>query len=184
MQKAPNENPAKSGQKRSKPAKSGHNASGQETGADPESNLKPNQQQALIALLEERSIAAAARRTGIGERTIRRWLDENDDFQDELRRLRQQQLSHAATRLQSTAGEAVQAMLDLLASKDRIEPGRAVLVRTALDFAFRAGAYTDLAGRIEYLEEEVRKQREKGITPTPRYRHAFEDLLEDPAEAA
>jgi transposase len=182
MKKSPKENPAKSGQKRSKPARSGHSGPDRETGPAAETNnLKPSQQQALIALLEERSIAAAARRTGIGERTIRRWLDENDDFQDELRRVRQQQLSHAATRLQSTAGEAVQTLRDLLASKDHIEPGRAVLVRTALDFAFRAGAYTDLTDRIQNLEEEARKQREKGFTPTPRYRHALE---EDPAEAA
>jgi hypothetical protein len=62
----------------------------------------------------------------------------------------------------------VQALVDLLASKDRIEPGRAALVRTALDFAFRAGSYTDLAERIEELEQEAARQRAKAIPTNPR----------------
>lgn len=131
MKKSPKENPAISGQKRPEPARSGHEIHPEETGPEPQSrNLKPNQHQALAALLEQRSIAAAARKTGIGERTIRRWLREDLDFQDELREMRRQYLSHAATRLQASASGAVQTLLDLLASKDHIEPGRAVLAQS------------------------------------------------------
>jgi transposase-like protein len=125
----------------------------------PEDNprqLTFNQQRAVAALIENPTIAAAARQTGVNERTIRRWLNENPDFRDELREMRQQYLVHAATRLQSTASRAVQTLLDLLASKDHIEPGRATLVRAALDFAFRSGAYTDLADRLDALEEAAK----------------------------
>ena len=122
--------------------------------ADPKANeLKPNQQRALLALLEAPSVAAAARQSGIAERTIHRWLHEDPDFQDELREKRRQRIEHASTRLQSTASQAVQSLIELLASKDHIEPGRAALVRTALDFAFRAAAYSDLADRLEALEQ-------------------------------
>jgi hypothetical protein len=166
VKKSPKENPVISGQKRSKPVKSGHRQHDSEAAPEPESrNLKPSQHQALVALLEERSIAAAARRTGVSERTIRRWLHENLDFQDELRAMRQQYLTHAATRLQAAASGSVQTLLDLLASKDHIEPGRAVLVRTALDFAFRAGAYTDLADRLDALEEAAKNNPPKEPEP-------------------
>jgi hypothetical protein len=151
------QNPDISGQNRTKADKSGQTrtSSGPEATASPEPGapkLNFNQQRALVALFEAPSIAAAARHTGVNERTLRRWLHDDAEFQDELRQMRQQYLAHAATRLQSTANEAVQTLLDLLASKDHIEPGRAALVRTALDFAFRAGSYTDLADRIEELE--------------------------------
>jgi hypothetical protein len=128
-------------------------------------DLKPNQQRALLALLESPSVAAAARESGIGERTIHRWLHEDPDFRDELREKRRQRLEHAATRLQSTASQAVQAIVDLIASKDHIETGRAALVRTALDFAFRAGAYTDLADRLDALEEATKDNPPKEPEP-------------------
>jgi hypothetical protein len=128
-------------------------------------DLKPNQQRALLALLESPSVAAAARESGIGERTIHRWLHEDPDFRDELREKRGQRLEHAATRLQSTASQAVQAIVDLIASKDHIETGRAALVRTALDFAFRAGAYTDLADRLDALEEATKDNPPKEPEP-------------------
>jgi hypothetical protein len=128
-------------------------------------DLKPNQQRALLALLETPSVAAAARESGIGERTIHRWLHEDPDFRDELREKRRQRLEHAATRLQSTASQAVQAIVDLIASKDHIETGRAALVRTALDFAFRAGAYTDLADRLDALEEATKDNPPKEPEP-------------------
>jgi hypothetical protein len=87
MKKSPKENPAISGQKRPKPARSGHEKLAQETSAEPERrNPTSSQHQALVALLEERSLVAAARRTGIGERTLRRWLYDNPDFRGNGRR--------------------------------------------------------------------------------------------------
>ena len=181
MKKSPKENPAISGQKRPKAARSGHEKHGQETSAESEPrNLTSSQHQALVALLEERSLVAAARRTGIGERTLRRWLHGNPDFQDELREMRQQYLTQAATRLQAAASGSVQTLLELLASKDHIEPGRAALVRTALDFAFRAGAYTDLGDRLDALEEAAKDTPAK--EPEPIFDRSL--LEDDESEAA
>lgn len=172
----PEESPPKSGASK---AKRGETKQRKPKSGEPESTdqssreLKPNQQRALLALLEAPSVAAAARQSGIGERTIHRWLHEDFDFQDEFREKRRQRLDHAATRLQSTAGQAVQAIVDLLASKDPIEPGRAALVRTALDFAFRAGSYIDLAERLEMVEREARRQKEEGSADKTEYDHTL-----------
>ena len=51
-------------------------------------------------------------------------------------------------------------MLELIQSKNRIEVGRASLVRTAIDLAFRSGAYSDLAERVTSLEENAPDQED------------------------
>ena len=106
------ENPLKSAQKRSK-------------NVSPRDGVTPSQQRALVALAEARSIVAAARTAGVGESSIRRWLREDERFQTKLRQVREEALSHASLRLQQGASRAVEAMLELIESKDRIEVGRA-----------------------------------------------------------
>ena len=116
------------------------------------SRKSDRQKRAITALLDSSSLVAAASRAEIGESTLRRWLHEDEQFQTKLRQLREEALGQASLRLQQSASLAVERLFDLLASKDRIEPGRASLVRTAIDFAFRSGAYSDLAERIAALE--------------------------------
>ena len=121
----------------------------------PRDAVTPSQERALVALLEARSIAPAARNARVGDSTLRRWLREDEGFQTKLRQLREEARSHASLRLQHGASRAVEAMLNLIESKDRIEVGRASLVRTAIDLAFRSGAYSDLADRLAVLEDNA-----------------------------
>ena len=114
--------------------------------------LRLSQERAITALLQCGSVAAAARQAKVGQSTLRRWLREDEGFQAALRCLREQALAHASMRLQESASLAVDALYRLLASKERIEPGRASLIRTAIDFAFRSGAHSDLAERIAAIE--------------------------------
>ncbi len=143
-----NENPLKSAQKRSK-------------NVSPRDGVTPSQQRALVALVGARSIAAAARTAGVGESSIRRWLREDERFRTKLRQLREEALSHASLRLQQGASRAVETMLELIQSKDRIEVGRASLVRAAIDLAFRSGAYSDLVERVAALEENAPVRKDK-----------------------
>ena len=78
-----------------------------------------------MALVEARSTVATARTAGVGESSIRRWLREDERFQTKLRQLREEALSHAS------------------------------LVRTAINFAFRSDAYSDLSERIAALEDNA-----------------------------
>ncbi len=121
----------------------------------PRDAVTQSQKRALMALLEARSVAAAARKARVGDSTLRRWLREDEGFQTKLRQLREEALSHASLRLQHGASRAVEAMLNLIESKDRIEVGRASLVRAAIDLAFRSGAYSDLADRVAVLEDNA-----------------------------
>ena len=146
------------------PANSGHGTTLSEDG------LTPSQERAIAALLECCSIAAAARQAEVGERSIRRWLREDERFHTKLRQLRQAALSHASLRLQQGVSRAVEAMLNLIGSEKRIEPGRASLVRAAIDLAFRSGAYSDLAERIATLEntDDRRYPRSQILTKSHR----------------
>ena len=44
------------------------------------SSLEPRQERAIIALLNEPTIAKAADAAGVGERTLHRWLEHDQNF--------------------------------------------------------------------------------------------------------
>ena len=119
---------------------------------DRNDGLTPSQERAIQALLTSRSIAAAARKADVGESSLRRWLREDDNFQDKLRRLREQSLSHAALQLQEGVSKAVGILYDLIEREKRVEPGRASLIRTALDYGFRSSIYSDVIERLKTVE--------------------------------
>ena len=124
--------------------------------AEPEPALTQRQQLALVALISARSVAAAARQSGVSERSIHRWLSQNTTFQTRVRQLRQGALDRAALHMQQVASDAVTVMDELIHSDRDIESGRAALIRTALDFAYRSGT---LAGRIADLEQAAPNEK-------------------------
>jgi hypothetical protein len=144
-----------------KPLKTAH----QNQNQNASKNSAAAKDRALAALLDSRTIVAAAPKAQIGESTLRRWLREDDDFQQQLRHHRQQALGHVALRLQqraaSSKGPAGPSMpcSTNLASEKRVEPGRAAMLRTALDVAFRAASYNDLAERLDALESSRRRPK-------------------------
>ena len=48
---------------------------------------------------------------------------------------------------------AVGILYDLIEREKRVEPGRASLIRTALDFGFRSSVYNDVIERMKTLEK-------------------------------
>ncbi len=121
---------------------------------DRNDGLTPSQERAIEAMLASRSIAAAARQAKVGESSLRRWLREDDNFQDKLRRLREEALAHGALQLQKGIPEAVGILHDLIQRDKRIEPGRASLIRAAVDFGFRSSIYSNVIDRLKTLENK------------------------------
>ncbi len=120
---------------------------------DRNDGLTPSQERAIEALFASRSIAAAARKAGVGESSLRRWLRQDDNFQNKLRRIREEALSHAALQLQQGVSSAVGTLYDLIQRDKRIEPGRASLIRAAVDFGFRSSVYNDVIERLQTVEK-------------------------------
>ena len=122
--------------------------------------LKPSQERALVALLECRSIAAAARQAQVGDRTLRRWLHEDVHFQTRLRQLSQESLAHATLRLHNGASDAVHMTFVLIESPERIESPRVTRARTSRKASGRSGYYRDLRRRVTSLEAAFKQTRE------------------------
>ena len=129
--------------------------------------LTPSQERAIRAMLTARSIAAAARQADVGQSTLRRWLREDENFQNKLRQFREQALSHAALMLQQGAARAVAIMYKLIQSGRPIEPGRVSLIRTAIEYAFRSAVYCDIIERVKALEKARRQNQPVAGNPRP-----------------
>ena len=129
--------------------------------------LTPGQERAIRTMFTARSIAAAARQADFGQSTLRRWIREDNNFQNTLRQLREEALSHAALMLQQGASQAVCIMHELIQSPRPIEPGRVSLIRTAIEFAFRAAIYCDIIERVKALEKAQRQNQPAGGNPRP-----------------
>ena len=98
------------------------------------SDLTFRQQSALPIIAASPSIAQAAGASGIGESTLRRWL-EDDKFRDELTRLRQESASLARQELQGLMLRSVSVLADAMDHPDMAIRLRAA--RYSMSFAVR-----------------------------------------------
>jgi hypothetical protein len=106
-------------------------------------------EQALCALIECGSVAEAAARVKVSEKTMRIWLKQ-PAFRDEYRLARRKLLDDAVLSLQRASRKAVEALvkqLDADRPTDIIRAAEAIL-----DRAFRGGELLDLAEDVEELK--------------------------------
>ena len=114
------------------------------------SNLTFRQQSALPIIAASPSIAQAAGAAGIGQNTLRRWLEE-DDFRDELARLRQESASLARQELQGLMLRSVSVLAEAMDHPDVNVRLRAA--RYSMSFAAQICEVEKLRSDIQALEE-------------------------------
>ena len=114
------------------------------------SNLTFRQRSALPTIAASPTMAQAARSSGIGESTLRRWL-EDDSFRDELTRLRQESSILARQELQGLMLRSVSVLAEAMNNPDVTVQLRAA--RYALSFAVQIGEAEKLRSDIQALEE-------------------------------
>jgi len=110
------------------------------------------QDQAIAALLEQPTISKAAKKAGVGERTLLRWL-KLDDFQLAYRIARRALVSQAIAHLQQTTGEAVETLRLVMKDKSAPASAKVAAARIALDLAFKAIETEDVEQRLKALEQ-------------------------------
>ena len=110
------------------------------------------QDQAIAALLEQPTISKAAKKAGVGERTLLRWL-KLDDFQLAYRIARRALVSQAIAHLQQTTGEAVETLRLVMKDKSAPASAKVAAARIALDLAFKAIETEDVEQRLKVLEQ-------------------------------
>ncbi len=122
-------------------------------------NHKPltrQQEAALIALNSCRSVADAARTSGVPESTLWRWLQQ-PEFQHRHRVLRRQQIEQGINHLQSLFGEAVDCLRRNLATGHAPSECRAAL--GIITKGIEGLEILDLDERISHLEQ-IEQERE------------------------
>lgn len=106
--------------------------------------------EAVLALVSERTIKAAAKRVGIHERTMRKWL-ERKDFADAVRVARRRQLAQAATELSASAPTFIATLVDV-AKNGESEAARVAASRAGLELA---GGFVGLDEMAEELAKKL-----------------------------
>ena len=118
-----------------------------------EKELTPKQTQAITALLSERSIAAAARQSGVGVATIYRWFDD-PVFSKALTAAEGQAIDAAARSLVGMADKALGAVAGVLDDPAAHPATRLRAAEIVLNNLLKMVELRNLERRIKALEEE------------------------------
>jgi hypothetical protein len=126
-----------------------------------------NREKALSALLESVSITDAAKKCGLNEKTLRRYL-EDTEFQTEFRAARRVVFEQNIARLQSLHAGAVETLeRNLNCENPSVEVRAAQIVIESNRKDFET---FDILERLEQLENEYQKQIEETAKPNDRKR--------------
>ena len=117
-----------------------------------------NKEKALTALLNSSSIADAAQKCGLTDRTLYRYLDDAE-FKKEYRAARRALVENSISRIQSATGEAVETLKKNLHCENPSVEVRAAQI--ILDNALKGVEIIDILERLEVLEDEHNKQDQK-----------------------
>ncbi len=124
------------------------------------SAFTPKQDQAIVALLAEPSIARAAVVVGVSERTLHRWL-EDDVFAKAFRKARREAFSQAIAACQKYAPLAIHALAKIVTDGSVQASARVSAASALLKFGRESMELDDLAGRIETLERDAERKDDR-----------------------
>ena len=116
--------------------------------------LSRKKEQAIAALLSQPSIVGAAKKVGIGEKTLFRWL-QLDEFQRAYKAARRQVIDQAIAQIQSVLSEAVQTLLSVMSDDATPATAKVSAARALLDIGFKVVEIEDLESRIEKIEKNL-----------------------------
>ncbi len=114
-------------------------------------NLSAKQQRAILALLSEPGIDAAARKAGVNPATLWRW-QRQPHFREALAEARRQAFSQATTRLAAVAAQAAEELYSIVRSPTAPPAARVSAARAILENARQTLELDDLAERLTAVE--------------------------------
>ena len=124
------------------------------------SQLGRKQEEAIAALLTNRTIEDAARATGIGSRTLLRWL-KLPEFTTAYREARRAAFGQATARIQQAAGAAATTLLKIMVDPAAPASTRVRAAENILSHSAKAIESEDFEARLAELERvAVGKARE------------------------
>jgi hypothetical protein len=116
--------------------------------------LSRRKELAIAALLSQPSIGGAAKKAGIAEKTLFRWLQLNE-FQRAYKNARRQVIDQTIAQIQSVLSEAVQTLLNVMSDIEAPASAKVSAARALLDIGFKVVEIEDLESRIEKIEKNL-----------------------------
>ena len=115
-------------------------------------------ERAVQSLLTQSTLTEAARASGVCERTLRRWL-QNEEFAERVRSERSASLESVVNLLRKGSSAAVSTLEDVARNKRSPAGARVSACRAILEYHYRGAELTDLMQRVAALEKlkEVHK---------------------------
>jgi len=113
-------------------------------------------EQAIAALLSRPSVEDAARTTGVGEKTIRRWLRE-PEFRVRYLQARRESVQQAIARMQQALGAAGTTILKLMMDTNVPAAVRLRAAESVFAQAIKGIEIEDIEVRLAALEEAAQK---------------------------
>ena len=109
---------------------------------------------AICAMLSAPSLREAAKKAGIAEATLYRWL-KDDSFKNDYKAAKRELLNHAISRLQQSSGKAVNVLVNIAEDKNCPASARVSAAKTILETSLKAAEIEVLEERIEKLEKVI-----------------------------
>ncbi len=113
---------------------------------------------AILALLSEKSLAKAAAKCGLSERTIHRWLTSDAAFKAAYAEARQAAFEAGMSRVQALTGKAIDTLDDLLGEKDHPNV-RLGAARTVTELGIHQHDAETILRKLSELEAHQRRQQ-------------------------
>jgi|SRR5579872_262422 len=113
-------------------------------------------EQAIAALLTQRTTEDAARSVGIGPATLLRWLKE-PEFDTAYRAARRAAFSQSIARLQQASSAAVATLLKIMVDQNAPASTRVRAADSVLDHAAKSIEIEDIEVRVAALEEAAER---------------------------
>ena len=111
-----------------------------------------------MALLSERSIGQAAAKAEINERTLRRWLSDDDAFKAEYAAARQATFQAGIGRVQALTARAVDTLEDLL-DAEKYPSVRLGAARTVAEMGVHQHDAETILRKLDEIEAAQRQQQ-------------------------
>ena len=120
--------------------------------------LGRKQEEAIAALLTQRSIEDAARACGLGARTLLRWL-KLPEFNAAYREARRAAFSQSIARLQQATTAAVSTLLKVMVDPNTPASTRVRAADSVLDHSAKSIEIEDIEARVAELERATEASR-------------------------
>ena len=123
--------------------------------------LGRKQEEAIAALLVQRNVEDAARATGVGTRTLLRWL-KLPEFAQEYRKARREAVHQSVARMQQATGAAASVVLKLMTDPNVPAAVKLRAAECVFDRAFKGVELEDIEARVAALEATTASGSQRG----------------------